>query len=268
MNQPIEIYSYLNYRDYLKDFFAGSDKSFRQWARSCAIGSPNYFQQVIKGARRLTITTGEKIAAGFGLDQHEQQYFLTLVDIDLATDEAEIQELLDRLKTILVKAGRSLIKDASIHSSWLHAVLWEMARLKDQVLEVNTVAAKLRGLASKKEIQDSLDYLLSKGYLVPAEAPHTFTQKAISFQPLNDVRRIEIQQFHRRMLDIAKHRLNDGVEDREFQGLTVAIPETRMDEIRDRIRNFIVDLNADLSDQPTTDSIVHIHCSAFKLTAD
>jgi hypothetical protein len=68
------------------------------------------------------------------------------------------------------------------------------------------------------------------------------------------------------MLDIAKHRLNDDHNSREFQGLTVAIPLSKMNLVKEKIRTFMAEINDEVSYLENPDTVIQIHCGAYQLT--
>ncbi len=262
------IFSYTNYRSFLGDDLAArkaKGQSFRQVATACGISSPNFLQQVVSGQRNLTAKMAKKIAVGLELSADEADYLSLLIELEHGKESKE--EVRRKLMAVIVRAQRLPIKDPSIHSSWLHAVLWELAGIQNFVLTPDTVAPRIRGFASKQEIQESLEYLLAKGYLVPTNTENVYSQREVAFEALNDVRRIEVQQCHFRMLEIAKHKINDDLANREFQGLTVAIPAAEMDAVKQRVRDFILSLNSEFSHRNNSDTVIHVHCGAYKLIA-
>jgi uncharacterized protein (TIGR02147 family) len=270
IKEAVSVFDHQSYRAYLTAELAArkaAGASYRQLASACGIGSPNYFQQVLSGARNLTVETAKKIAQGFELDRNEAEYFVRLVELETVSGPAA-DELLSKLKAIVQRAGRQEIRDDSIHSSWLHAVIWELAWIAGFKLVPEDVAQRLRGLASPADVRASLDFLINKGFLAPTATEHVYEQRPITFEPVNNVRRIERQQTHFRMLEIAKHKLSDDKSNREFQGLTVAAPAASMPQIKQRLRDFVVSLNDELSHRPDADSIIYIYLGAFKLIGD
>lgn len=263
----IDLFSYLNYRSFVADLIASKKDqpgwTFRALAQRSGINSPNYLQQVIAGNRNLTAATATKVAAGLGLTVAERRYFLGLIELDQAKTDGKRQEVLDELKGHVAKARKVPLKAPSLHASWLHSLVWEMASVEGRNLSPASVATRMRHAATEEEVADSLAFLLKQGWLEKTDQPHHYRQGQIQFEPLNDVRRLEIQQCHLKYLEMAKRRLIDPLEAREFQALTLAIPRERMPEVKKALRDLVAGLNEKFSGHPAADAVLQIECAAF-----
>jgi uncharacterized protein (TIGR02147 family) len=90
------IFRYEEYRGFLRDRFAelqARNPSFSQrgLARKAGIANPGFFNEVIKGRRRLSPAAALKMAAGLDLSPEETDYFSALVEY------AETRETLAKL---------------------------------------------------------------------------------------------------------------------------------------------------------------------------
>jgi hypothetical protein len=142
-----------------------------------------------------------------------------------------------------------------------------MAALQDFTLTPANIHKALRGSATPADIEASLEFLLKKKFLKSSRSPGKYIQEAITFQPHDDIRRIDLQRSHMRFLEMAKHKINMDIEDREFQGLTVAIPQDKFGLIKDRLRDFIRSLNEDLTDLGEADRVVRVQLCAFPIAS-
>ena len=71
-----DLYSYLSFRDFLKDWYAArkaadSRFSHRLFARRAGVSSPSLLNEVIGGRRNLTARTLEGFIKALGLDENE-----------------------------------------------------------------------------------------------------------------------------------------------------------------------------------------------------
>lgn len=103
---------------------------------------------------------------------------------------------------------------------------------------------------------------------MPTGEPDRYVQAAIQHEVVNDVRRIDEQRARMRFLELAKHRLTDDVDEREFQSVTIAVPLAKIPVIKERIRGFIEDLWAELDGAASPETVVHILACAFKVSSD
>lgn len=83
--EPTDVYGYEDYRGYLRDRFAelqARNPAFSQrgLARKAGIANPGFFNEVIKGRRRLSPAAALKMAGGLDLSPGETEYFSALVD--------------------------------------------------------------------------------------------------------------------------------------------------------------------------------------------
>lgn len=261
------IFHFLGLKEFLKKDLAervAAGDTWKALAERSGINSPNYFQQVIQGKRRLSDAQAEKAADGLGFVGHERKYFLLLAKLERAKTEADAEKIYSQMKATVVRAVKKTVVDPTIHSHWLHAIVFEMALVHGERFAKADVVRRLAGVASDAEAAASFDFLVAKKYLVKTDEGR-YEQRAVQFDQLNDVRRIEIHQVHRRMLDMAKHKLNEDVREREFQGLTIAIPASRLPLIKDKIRKLMVELNDELSGGNENDTVVHVFAGAFKI---
>lgn len=83
--EPTDVYGYEDYRGFLRDRFAelqARNPAFSQrgLARKAGIANPGFFNEVIKGRRRLSPAAALKMAGGLDLSPGETEYFSALVD--------------------------------------------------------------------------------------------------------------------------------------------------------------------------------------------
>jgi len=269
--KKIDIFSYVNYRSFLSDVIQeklNQGISYRSLAKKANINSPNYFQLIIRGKRSISPITAKKIALGLELKKYEQEFFINLVKLNTAKGDHIRVKILSEQKSIIEKAKRVKIIDSSIHSHWLHCLVFELAGIRNFKLTPDQIWRWTKGLAKKDEIESSIKFLIDRGFLENSNVPDSYKQKRINFEPLNDVRRIEQQQCHLRFLELAKHRLNDDLADREFQALTIAIPRSKIETLKEQIRKFVFELNEQNSFSQEADIVFHVQCSAFIIASE
>lgn len=265
------IYDYTDYRAFLRDYFtqhADQDSgkySFRAVAQKAGFKSPNYLQKIIGGEKNLTPASALGLAKGLHLSALEQKYFVKLVELQKASATEAKQKILAEMSQILAKTHRSKVKDTSVYSLWTNFIILEMANIPDILITTESVFYLLRGKASRQEIEQSIKYLTERKLLVPGDKPDNYKPRPVDFEAVNDKRMIEIQQNHLRFLDIAKHRTHEALSDSVFQALTIAAPNNKIDYIRKRLSAFLDELNEELTEAGTAETVLQIQCQAFKL---
>jgi len=267
------IFGYTSYRHFLTEFvdfklkFTGS--SYRAFARRSGVNCPNYLQLIIKGRRNLTATSASKVSRGLGLKGAERKYFLGLVELEIAKDTKSKLEVMKRLKIMAQMNQADKVADESLHSSWINLILWEMTLLKDVEMSPDSIMKRLPGIADRDTIVKSLSFLISKGYLVPINQENTkFKQANIAFESKNDVENLNLQMTHMKFLDLAKDRLSEPLDQREYQGLTIAVSKKQLPLIKSRLRAMIRDLNEELSNDPEADNIVRVQFCMYNILSN
>lgn len=267
---PNDIFTYSNYRTYLNDFLEAkiaAGESFRSLAKMADIKSPNFLQLVLKGRRNFTIKSANSFADGLKFSPNEKEYFVSLVRLE-HDETAPREEILRIMLKCVGKARGIKVKDDDVFSHWLYPTLLELTRVKSIKLDPENISKILKKPTSKEDVEQALQYLIKKGYIEETQEPGVYTKSNISFETENDVRRIAIQKHHSDFLEMARHRINDPIEDREFQSLTTAIPLKRMDYLKQKLRSVLDDLNDEFDAEKDHDTVVHIICCAFKLIKD
>lgn len=224
-----KIFAYTNYRLFLKDALASlldEGESLRSLGKKSGFSNPAFFQSILSERRNLTPASARKVANGLGLLDKEAQYLLLLVKLDRSQGRTS-DLILEKMRS-LVEGNKVKKHDPSVHSHWLHGLLYSLVAIPGFLLTPEHIKDVLRVPLNDQELESSIKYIKQKQWILPTTQPGIYKQGDFKFAALNDVRRIEIQRSHLQYLDLAKHRLHDDVSEREFQGFTVAIPEEKL----------------------------------------
>lgn len=268
---PVDVFHFDDYRTYLNELFKGilgrKHLSYRQLAKKCGFSSPNYLQKIVAGQRSLTRDSCKKLARGLDLDEQQTRYLAALVEHSRAPAEekSDIEAEMQRMQS---QHESNVVADDSIYSNWLFGVVWEMSLLEDFQADTDWIRRRLGNLPTGEEVDQALEFLKTNMYIVYSDETKRYEQRPLRFAPVNDKRQFEIRRNHERFLDIARHRLSDPVKEREFQGLTLAIPRSRFDELRKRMRGFVQEINEEFSHLTDSEVVIRLQCSAYKLTVD
>lgn len=98
----ISIYQYDDYRLFLRDLYLECKKSdpelsSRRFASKAGFSNPGFFNDVIKGRRKLSDDAREKMVAAFSLSAIEAQYFRLLVAYAQSKDEETRHEIYQKI---------------------------------------------------------------------------------------------------------------------------------------------------------------------------
>lgn len=264
-----QFYSFSSYRDLLGQLLPmllDQGKSYREIAKECGFKSPNILQQILAGKRNLTDAAAEKLAAGLQLGKERGTFLRSLVHLEHPSLRQQ-EKAMGEIKRQKQKVFRHQVSSGSIHEHWTYGLVLQLAGLPGFVCTPENVQKSLRMQLSKQEIEDAVQFLKKAGYLVPTEQEHVYQQKNVEFAVLNDIRRIDLQQSHLRYMDQCKMRINDDLEDREFQGLTVAIAKSQFAHVKEQIRQAMDAIFESLESCPQPkDEVIRVQMCAVKLT--
>ncbi len=270
--QP-NIYTYLDYRTYLRDLYEARKQtkrgfSYRSFARTAGLSSENHLWQVINGRRKLSGATIIKFAKGFGLKKHETAYFEHLVHFNQAKTTEEknhhYRKLASSKRYIEV---RHLERDQFEYlSKWYYAVIRELVLLPDFCEEPAWIAARLAPVISEREAAEALELLFRLG-LLGRDADGRVVQTERHVTSGEEVASLAATNFHKQMIDRAAAAV-EGTrpEHRELSALTVAIPKAKIAQVKERIRQVRRELHEMMATDDGADVVYQLNLQFFNVS--
>lgn len=271
-----ELYSYTDYRSFLRDFYLEKKKkspsySFRNFAAKAQLRSPNYLKLVIDGQRRLTDRHLSAFLKGLGLEGKEALYFRLLTEWNNETEKTRKNDLARRLQDIRIKASKkpTLVHKERIQilEKWSHWVIRELVHLKDFQLDIPWIAARLQNKLSHQTIQESIDLLFKYEFLTK-----DFSGNVNIGTPLicssDEQESLLIQNLHKQLISLSLDSLtNDPLVEREFGAVTLALPSKNINRAKEMIKKFRREFHMLLSeDSSEADQIYQLNIGFFPIT--
>lgn len=257
-----DIYSYTNYREYLRDLSAALKAArqfnLRDFAKKAAIKAPGYLKMVIDGRRNLTVQTIHKFCRALDITGRQREYFESLVIYNQTDDPDLKREYFDKLNRLRPRSQDYVMeKRQNRYFSRPHYVtIREMVLLKDFREDPKWMARRCFPVISPAEAKEAIDTLLELG-LLKRDAAGKLLQ-AEDFVRTDDIntQAIEAYHYHEAMLDRARHALAKlPQKERNYYALTIPMPKALFDEIitdfyefRDRIRVKVEQAHGNLDD--------------------
>jgi uncharacterized protein (TIGR02147 family) len=241
---PKPLTDYQSYREILKDHYeqkkqARASFSFREFATRAGLKSPNYLQLVMTGRRNLQSATARRVGQAMGLKPAELEFFQALVDVDNAANAESRHEAEKALSRVRSKLVTRLMSNAQrgLLSAPHHLLIRECAMLDDFELDPAWVFQKLRGLLPIGVVEESLGLLVQSGALQkksgrwrPAD-PVIDTGHAFEADLVLD--------FHKNLWRFWLASLDQlPKSERELGLINVPISSSRIEELRQRLRQF------------------------------
>jgi uncharacterized protein (TIGR02147 family) len=264
-----KIFSYNDYRSYLTSvteyWQERSLGSLRDLGKLAGFTSPSLLGEILAGRRVLTLMNAERFAKGISLTREATRYLQCLVIATHSRTTSQKFEAIEEMGRLIGIVRRIDIQDPSIHDTWLHSLLFELAKTRDFDANPANIRKKIRTNVPQADIESSINFLEHKKFIQRQESSKPVAAN-VEFKAINDLRRLNIQKKHLMFLQMAQHRLNDDLDEREFQGLTVAVKKEAMKVIKERLRDFIVSINEEVAEASEADDVVRIQLCAYKLT--
>jgi uncharacterized protein (TIGR02147 family) len=224
--------------------------SLRAFARNLGLSS-SFLSKVIAGKRSVSQETFYKITSRLNLSQNHTEALFNQSSIKVTTPDFEI-----------IKADHfRLISD------WHHYAILECATLTDFEPSARWIANRLS--ISEERAKTGLERLTRLGLLkidkngqVISVAQEHYTSGILQTVPSTAHTEHERQVLEGALVALDKF----STERRHQSSMTIAIPESRLKEARDRIRKFRRELTAQLQRRGKRDSVYQLSISFYPLT--
>lgn len=270
---PIPIYSYLDYRQFLRDLTRekkGEGRfNLRDFAKKAEIRAPGYLKMVIDGRRNLTIETAQKFCHAFEITGRERDYFEKLVLYNQTADPDIKQEYFGKLNSLRPRSIEFLrTKRLARYLSRPHyPCIREMVVLKDFKEDPKWIARRCLPPISPAEAREALDTLIELGMLRRDGGRLVQSDEFISTRE-RDTQEAEAYHFHEAMLDKARRALPLLPQgERHYYGLTLPITKKMFHEMVNEFYTFRDRfLNRANSDPVPPEEVYQINIQIFPLT--
>ncbi len=273
MESPSDVYGYLDYRAYLRDFYAARKAksvgfSYRSFSRRAGVSSPNYLKLVIEGQRSLSAKMAERFAQACGLDSDASRYFVHLVAFNQAKTSAERALHYGKLTSFQKyrQAHKLEIAHAAYFSDWYIPAIRELAAARDFKDDPEWIADQLVPSITPLQAQRALETLVALGLLLKNEQGR-LVQADVLLSTGPETRGLHIAAFHRAMTQRAIESIDlVAAQDRDISSLTLCLGRGGLRAFKERlqrVRRELLELSA-LESEP--EQVVQINFQLFPLS--
>jgi len=271
----IKVFSYLDYRQYLKDLFhAEKDRkkffSYSYFAKISGFGSTGYLKMIMDGQRNISLKSVIKISQAFKLQKKEAAYFESLVLFNQAKTDEERERYLDQLISLNPKRAKltGITREKYEYFTKKHyAIIRELIAIPDFQEDPEWISKHLSPPITPKEAEKTIETLLNLK-MIKRDKNGKLVQSEATVTPPPEVQALEVFQYHGQMLSLAKEALLKTQEQlRDISALTIPITLETLPEIKKRIqelREGIIDL-VNKGDQ-NFDEVYQINIQCFPAT--
>ncbi len=269
------LFDYFDYREFLQDYYQfhkkrNSSYSYRLFARKAKLGSPNYLKLVVDGKRRITDRTLFQFARGLGLSRDEEKYFRELVLYQEVSDpdskELHLRSLLkyqekQRTPTPLKADRIKFLLD------WHHSVIRELVSTREFSEEPSWIAKRLGNKITEAQAKESIE-LLERLQILKRNINGRLEQQEPLLTSSDEVPSHVIRSLHRTFLRKAINSIfSVPIDRRELSGLVISIPQNRMKELKEEIKEFRKKLNRKYGIEKQSDDVFFVGLYLFPVTS-
>jgi len=273
MPRAIDIFGYMDYRAFLRDFYAekkasGRGFSFRAFSRRAGLGSPNYLKLVMDGDRNLTPEMAERFAAACGLKGDAATFFCELVGFNQARNTAERSDRFARLTTYRkYRAAHQLeVAQAAYCSNWYLPAIRELAARRDFRADPAWIARTLVPQITVAEASMALEKLLELRLLVKDEDGR-IRQGSELVTTGNETMLVHVRSYHRTMIGRALEAMDEiDPAERDISSLTLCLGATGLRRFKERLQRFQNELLELSSLESNPEQVIQINFQLFPLS--
>jgi uncharacterized protein (TIGR02147 family) len=270
---PPAVYAYLDYRAYLRDYYAAKKAqsrafSYRAFSKRAGVSSPNYLKLVVEGKRDVSPKMAERFASACGLDPESSRYFVILVGFNQAKSGAERADAYDKLMGFQSyrQAHKLEIAHAAYYSDWYMPAIRELAAARSFREDPQWIAEQLIPKITPLQAQQALETLIELGFLVRSpEGKLTQAHALLSTGP--ETRGLHIAAFHRAMSQRAIESIDLVPKpERDISSLTLCLGHSGLKILKERlqrVRRELLELSA-LETDP--EQVVQVNFQLFPLS--
>lgn len=245
MREKPSIYTYLEYRNWVEDWFLYQKEqkkqySFRMIARMCNQQSPSFLRDVIHGRRNLTPELIERLSTLMKLDDDEKLFFSDLFLLEHEKNEEQKQIIFERITSIQrLRNARRIEGDGFRYlSNWYCPAIRELSLRSDFRPEPQWIVDTLCPSITLAQAAEALQILQDLEMLIIHDDMSCET-KDVSIVTANQVQGIAVHRYHSQMLSLAQESLTRFTEEeRHVMGVTVCIPQSLMPKLKEEINGM------------------------------
>lgn len=266
------ILSYLDFREYLRDFYAERKKksrfSYREFSKMAGFSSPVFIKLVIEGKANVRKSSIAKLSNAMGLKGEERRYFRNLV---LFGQAKNIETKIRYLEVMKSLQGSLTVNELSneqfeYFSKWYHPIIKELLDIMVFDGDYEKLAGMVNPPITVQEAQESV-HLLQKLNLIKKKNGHFIaTQKFITTEGLT-TGTLAIRNVQKKMANLAAQAIDTmPKESRDISGVSVSISVKSIDKVRDELYKCRRRIFEIASEDTVCDSVYRVNLHLFPIS--
>jgi uncharacterized protein (TIGR02147 family) len=265
------VFEYLDYRDFLKDFYEEKKSqrsffSYRMFGAKIGI-DPSYLAKVIIKNRNVSNSTIGAIAVFCGFKEREADYFETLVHFVKAKSLKESKLLFEKLLSLKNASAKTLLEyQYALYQKWHHSAIRSLMEFYDFRGDYKALGEQLSPPISAKEAKESIR-LLEKLMLIKKDASGRYRMADTAITTGPQWSSLAIAAFQEETIRLSAGALTrHPKKHRDISTVTMNINEENFEEIREKINEFRSSIIKYVHEQQSADRVVQLNIQLFPLS--
>jgi uncharacterized protein (TIGR02147 family) len=264
------IYDYLNYRDFLQDFFKEQKKKgITQLTvlKKMGISSTGFLSNIIAGRNNLTQAQIHDLASIIKLSKHEAAYFEALVLFNQAKRIKEKNQYCDRLSALRKTKVTDIGKDQlTLFSRWYYVIIREMLNFLPYKGDAKELARLIDPAVKPQEVEKAIEVLEGIG-LIKKGPDGAYTQIDTTISAAKEIKSLDIANFQLDTIEFAKRALERrSAGERDISTITLTLSPESFEKVRTEIVKFRARLATIADDEQNPDRVYQCNIQVFPMT--
>jgi uncharacterized protein (TIGR02147 family) len=266
------IYKYLNYREYLHDYFIEQKQFQKQLThravlKKMGITSTGFLSNVIAGKKNLSEEISKKLGKVINLATRERRYLNIMVAYVQAKSIEEKKKQLDRLLAMRKTGLAHMSEDQfSIFSQWYYVYIRDLLCFMDVTDDYKSLAARLDPPIKPEEAEAAVRDLERLGFI-------TKDNKGC-YRPIDhlvttgdEVHSVQLANFQITTMDMAKRSLEKHpAEKRDISFVSLTLSKESFNQVKAEVQAFRKRLLLMAKDEQKPDRVYQCNIQLFPVT--
>jgi uncharacterized protein (TIGR02147 family) len=266
------IYNYLNYREYLCDYFAEQKQFQKQLThrvilKKMGITSTGFLSNVISGKKNLNGEMSKKLGKIINLALRERRYLNNMVAYTQAKSVEEKKKYLDRL-LVLRKADLAYMNDGqfSIFSQWYYVYIRDMLCFFDFKDDYQALSARLDPAITPEKAEEAIRELERLGF-IEKDNDGFYRPRDRLVTTGDEADSVQLASFQLATMDMAKRSLEKHpAEKRDISFVSMTLSPDTFIKVKSEVQAFRKKLLLMAKNEQKPDRIYQCNIQLFPVT--
>lgn len=238
-----DVLDYLEYREFLKDWFVESKKdnrftSYRYLGQKTGV-DPAWLVRVFQKEGHLNEEALPAFIRLCGFDDRRAEYFRILYRFCKTKAKSSLSELYCRLMELREMEARVLTSPEFMYfGNWACTALRALIGISENTSDLHAVANHLNPPISQNDARNALEVLKQLKLIEKdGHGGWNITQQIVTTG--GEVKSIAVRDFHRRTLELAQESLDrHPIAERDVSSIVFTVDQADIPEFKQRIEDF------------------------------